>query len=177
MNQKPSLKLVVWHDLDQLILYLHRLGHPQCQPQSAINHIWVIGRHNMMLFRLHIQPIPNSKSKKLFAYRMQIGAEFWINCHLVHSLQKVFFFLVFFYPEKSMQRERGIPHFIIMSLNLNADFPENYSPRALKNPHIASSLQQPIYGKNDSSVDSNGNSARFRYDSFELRLIIFGKQF
>lgn len=78
---------------------------------------------------------------------------------------------------REINAERGVPHFIIMSLNLNADFPENYSPRALKNPHIASSLQQTIYGKNDSSVDSNGNSAHFRYDSFELRLIIFGKQF
>lgn len=37
-----------------------------------------------------------------------------------------------------------------------ADVAENYSPRALKNPHIASSLQQSSYIKNESSVDSNG---------------------
>lgn len=39
---------------------------------------------------------------------------------------------------------------------------ENYSPRALKNPHIASSLQQTAYMKNnESSVDSNGNRIGF----------------
>lgn len=37
-----------------------------------------------------------------------------------------------------------------------AEVAENYSPRALKNPHIASSLQQSSYTKNESSVDSNG---------------------
>lgn len=39
------------------------------------------------------------------------------------------------------------------------EVPENYSRRALKNPHIASSLQSTTYPKSDPSVDSNGKYA------------------
>ncbi|XP_031616962.1 uncharacterized protein LOC116336896 isoform X2 [Contarinia nasturtii] len=49
-----------------------------------------------------------------------------------------------------------LPITVTSSFATKEPLPENYSPRALKNPHIVSSLQTTaLYQKNDTTVDSN----------------------